>query len=261
MHSRVLLASALFSVHAFQAQIPASADIAKTDAPVVVELFTSEGCSSCPPADELMSRLMHSNILTGKSVFFIGEHVDYWNYLGWPDSFSTPGFSARQSGYAKELRQSSVYTPEMIVDGSAGFLGSDENTAIKVISAAALEPKAKLTTDRDTSSESTQLVLNIKDIPAYYANRKAHLLVAVVEDNVVSNVRSGENGGRRLVHDAVALDLSIAATVEPTSAQLLNIPISIPSNSKWDKDKVRVILFLQDMETLKIWGATSMSLQ
>jgi hypothetical protein len=240
--------------------MPAGADIANADAPVVVELFTSEGCSSCPPADELMSKLMQSKLFTGKSVLFIGEHVDYWNYLGWTDPFSSPRFSARQYEYAKKLRQRSSYTPEMIVDGSAGFLGSDENTAIRMISAAALEPKARLSTERGTSSESTQLVLNIKDIPAHYSNRKAHLLVAVLKDNVVSNIRSGENGGRRLVHDAVAMDLSIAATVEPTSAQLLNVPIKIPSNSKWDKGRVRVIIFLQDIETLRIWGATSMSL-
>nr|MBA2527451.1 DUF1223 domain-containing protein [Pyrinomonadaceae bacterium] len=120
--------------------LPASAE-AK---PIIVELFTSEGCSSCPPADEVLARLEQSPPVPGVEVIALSQHVDYWNRLGWADPFSSPQFSDRQKGYAQAFRQPRIYTPQMVVDGRAEFVGSDARRAREEIAKAAREPKAQV---------------------------------------------------------------------------------------------------------------------
>src|SRR5271169_3054505 len=105
--------------------------------PVIVELFTSEGCSSCPAADRLLSRLEQTQPVAGAQVVAIEEHVDYWNQLGWTDPFSSPQYRARQNDYAIALKASNIYTPQMVVGGQATFVGSDMNRAYHEIAAAA----------------------------------------------------------------------------------------------------------------------------
>ncbi len=97
--------------------------------PVIVELFTSEGCSSCPPADALLSQYVKNSPVPGVEVIALGEHVDYWNHNGWADPFSSAQFSQRQSDYSNAFRLDSVYTPQIIVDGKAQLVGSDGDAA------------------------------------------------------------------------------------------------------------------------------------
>src|SRR5271163_3632635 len=106
--------------------------------PVIVELFTSEGCSSCPAADRMLSRLEQTQPVPGAQVIAIEEHVDYWNQLGWSDPFSSPQYRARQNDYAKAFKASDIYTPQMVVNGQSAFVGSDMNRAYREIGAAAL---------------------------------------------------------------------------------------------------------------------------
>ncbi len=113
-------------------------------APVVVELFTSEGCSSCPPADELLRRLEQAQGIAGADVIALELHVDYWNRLGWADPFSAPQFSARQGDYADRFDNESVYTPQMVVDGQTEFPGGNQAKARTAIVAAAQKPKAEI---------------------------------------------------------------------------------------------------------------------
>ena len=113
-------------------------------AAVLVELFTSEGCSSCPPADDLLIQLDKEQPVPDAEIVAISEHVDYWNRLGWADPFSSAAFSERQNQYARAFGTNQIYTPQMVVDGRTAFIGSQEGKARREIAQAAQAPKAKV---------------------------------------------------------------------------------------------------------------------
>ncbi len=121
-----------------------AAESARLRIPVVVELFTSEGCSSCPPADELLERLDEKQLIPGVEVIALEQHVDYWNSLGWNDPFSSSRFSERQNDYSISFGHSGVYTPQMIVDGTVEFVGSSKQQALASIAESARQPKVKV---------------------------------------------------------------------------------------------------------------------
>src|SRR5271167_2309213 len=111
------------------------------ETPVVIELFTSEGCSSCPPADALLVDLSRKSPPNGTKLILLGEHVDYWNYIGWTDRFSSAQFSQRQNSYAKDFHLATVYTPQMVIDGRLELVGNDATEVYRSIGKAAAEPK------------------------------------------------------------------------------------------------------------------------
>lgn len=231
--------------------------------PVVVELFTSEGCSSCPPADEVLSKLDKTQPLQGIEVIALGEHVDYWNKLGWIDPYSSAEFSTRQSIYADAFGRDGVYTPQMIVDGRNEFVGGDWNKAREAIMKASSLPKAKVQILAASNSNETntdlKLSIHISDIPPLTAGDKADVLLAITESDLRSEVSRGENAGRYLRHTAVVRSLFVLGNINDgqqsfaaESTQRLKVG--------WKRDNLRAVVFAQERGTRRILGAATLGL-
>jgi hypothetical protein len=160
----------------------------------VIELFTSEGCLSCPPADELVARIQKEN--KDKQVYILAYHVDYWNRLGWKDVFSSTDYSKRQNEYAGWLRLQSVYTPQIVVNGKKEFVGSEEGTLRNAITAGLrTDPSATLTLH--AQKEHNQVMVQYQ---ANGADKNSGLLLALVQKAAQTKVQRGENGGHTLSH-------------------------------------------------------------
>ncbi|MGC2403315.1 MAG: DUF1223 domain-containing protein [Acidobacteriaceae bacterium] len=191
---------------------------------VLVELFTSEGCSSCPPADALLRQVNGTRTNGGQLIVGISEHVTYWNSLGWSDPFSSSLYTDRQNAYGQRLHLDGVYTPQMVINGSEQIVGSDR---------AALAGAVKMEEDqrpqlslRILSVSVAQSVLTVHlttsgDLPAHGAD----LIAVLADDSDRSNVLRGENSGRDLVHVAVARSITRIARVQSTGEQTVQIPI------------------------------------
>jgi hypothetical protein len=166
----------------------------------VVELFTSEGCSSCPPAEAALAELVTIARKSGTPVFPLAFHVDYFNNLGWADRFSDAAYSRRQSDYARALNSDDVYTPQMIVNGTGAFVGSDRD-AIKRAIGAALSKPAPATVAVKVSSNAAGAYRVSYAVAG--AGRDAVANIAVVERGLITNISGGENAGRVLRHENV----------------------------------------------------------
>ena len=214
---------------------------------VVVELFTSEGCSSCPPADRLLSSIVNEDHENAE-VIALSFHVDYWDYIGWKDPYADSRFSKRQRNYARKL-VSSVYTPQMVVNGRTQFVGSSRSSWKKALydekSNATVEP-LEITSK---SLEDNKLQLTVA------SNSRNDLInVAIVERNLSQNVNRGENRGRLLTHDNVvrAFDSKLDAG-ESSQFELV-----LPDNL--DLTKSSVIVYNQNQSDLQIKGARKIPL-
>jgi hypothetical protein len=213
----------------------------------VVELFTSEGCSSCPPADRLLAGLIAEAEAGGRPVRALSFHVDYWNYLGWSDPFSRAEFSRRQKLYSEALG-SGVYTPQMIVNGEKEFTGSDARAARAAIAAAlakGAETSVLLAAGREADGR-----LRV-DFRIGGASAGSVVNVALVEKGLSVPVRRGENGGRTLMHENVVRAFGVA---KPDAEGRGGVRLEIPAGV--DLEKSRVIGYVQDGRTLRITGAT-----
>ena len=227
---------------------------------VVVELFTSEGCSSCPPADDVLSQLAQRQPVAGVEVLTLSEHVDYWDRLGWRDPFSSPAFSARQSNYdARVFHTGQVYTPQLVIDGRLERVGSNARAVQRAIEQAATSPKAAVTVAALRSDRGLDAELHVTRSSSLSIGEPLDAVVAVTENNLSTEVRRGENGGRTLKHTGVVRSLTTIGTLSPQeSAWSLNG--SVPWDLAWKPANVRVIAFLQERESRHIVGAGSASL-
>jgi hypothetical protein len=216
---------------------------------VVVELFTSEGCSSCPPADALLGRLRQEKFADGLEVIPLGLHVDYWNFQGWTDRFSTAGYSERQEKYARKLRIEGPYTPQMVVDGAAEFVGSDASRARQAISQAALRPQEAEV--EISPGEENKLLVQVKAAP----RAAGEVVLAVTEDNLTSTVRAGENSGRELHHAAVVRELRILGRLANGGFEA-RVPLTLKKD--WKNENVRIVVFVQE-ESGRIDGAAAIA--
>jgi len=218
----------------------------------LVELFGSEGCSSCPPADDLLRELTETARTQGKNIFTLSFHVDYWNYLGWTDPFSSPQFTRRQHAYAKSLKRSSVYTPQMVINGSVGFVGSDRSIAEKHIEHYLQLPpenQIRVTLDAKAGPKQVQVLYHCREWTA-----DAVINVALVEGGLQSQVTAGENDGRLLKHANVVREF----TTVPLARKEGMVLVSKPEGD--DLSRFTVIVFLQRKSDMKILAAGSIGL-
>jgi hypothetical protein len=227
--------------------------------PVVVELFTSEGCSSCPPADALLGRLEETQPVEGAEVFVLAQHVDYWNYIGWTDPFSSRESSERQGEYARAFKRDGVYTPQMVVDGREEFPGGNAARAFEAIGRAAREPKTKVTLTLEGSQPDGALRLSVRadSSPAPSEAGATEVLLAVTEGGLSSDVARGENTGRRLAHVGVVRRLTKLGEVGPgpfTAEPLVAL------EKGWRRENLRAVVFLQQRASRRVVGAASIKL-
>jgi hypothetical protein len=225
---------------------PAVSPAANSPQPVLVELFTSEGCSSCPPADRLLAELDRKQPVSGATVIVLSEHVDYWNYLGWRDPYSSSRWSERQSDYGRHFRLDSVYTPQMVVNGTHEVNGSDASAVRKAIEESTMSPALPISISSIDRANST---LSITVSAA--AGPGASLYAAIADDADRSSVQRGENEGRTLDHVAVLRSLEMVASLQ-TPLTDKPLKISLPSGSL--NRHLRLILFVQDEKSGHVLG-------
>lgn len=226
-------------------------ETAKT--PVLVELFTSEGWSSCPAADRALAFLEKEQPYPQAEIITLALHVDYWNRLGWTDEFSSPLFSERQEYYAEKFKLNSVYTPQMVVDGTAEFTGSSLGTAAKAIMEAAKTPKAKI----EISKSGEKFNIKISEIPEH---SEATVYLAIGEDNLSTNVKRGENSGRLLEHTSVVRELKPIGKIDSQTKSFETASL-FSANPKWRRENLKAIVFVQDNKNRRIIGIAKVILE
>jgi len=231
--------------------------------PVVVELFTSEGCSSCPPADALLSRMDETQPVEGAEVIPLAMHVDYWNYLGWSDPFSSHEFSERQGAYSQAFGKDGVYTPQMIVDGVKEFPGGNERAALESVAAAAREKKAEVTIahlpKRDEGDDVVGLSVELDKFPKQTEGDPVYVLLVVTESGLSSNVARGENSGRRLTHVGVVRVLDQLGILPEANAPF-KVETGIQIKKDWRRENLRAVVFAQERGTRRVLAAASFKL-
>ena len=229
--------------------------------PVLVELFTSQGCSSCPPADDLLRTLERNQPVAGALVIPLSEHVDYWNRLGWRDPFSSPRFNERQRKYAESLGIDALYTPMMVVDGHAAIIGSRPIAAREAIVAARRAPKARLDMTARLTRDGTEASLRgaILELPP--AAAQAELWVAVAEGGLRTDVTRGENASRTLTHTAVVRSLDWLGSLPREAVSAWPVDTQVRLRSDWQREHLRLVVFVQAGHGGPILGVTALRLQ
>jgi len=220
---------------------------------VIVELFTSEGCSDCPPADALLRQIDLKQTRAGQLIVGISEHVTYWNNLGWKDPFSAPEFTERQEVYASRMSPEGPYTPQMVVNGREQFVGSDVGALQRALGDEARRPHLNLSILSTTpSSSGLDVTFSIEG----EMSRPLDIIAVVTDDTDQSKVLRGENGGRLLQHVSVARSLARVATV--SSAGQMSVHIAFPDGFHLDGGSGHhLILFAQEKHQGGIEGAAT----
>ena len=217
---------------------------------VVVELFTSEGCSSCPPADELVNEMEAEAERNGQEIFVINFHVDYWNYLGWKDPFSAKEFTNRQYSYATYFGKGKIYTPQIVVNGAKQFVGSNRTTLLASLETELSHPNKSSINFSDVRKNSTTANIDYKLSSQSDATVLNYVLI---EKDVISNVLAGENRGEKLYHRSVVRKFD--STKNPSAEGHFEIEYNFTT-----KNKYTVIAYLQNIKDGRIIAATRYNL-
>ncbi len=221
---------------------------------VLIELFTSEGCSSCPPADDYVAQLVRTQPLKNVRIVALSEHVDYWNSLGWKDPFSSAEFTRRQRRYARQL-ETGVYTPQLVVDGGEDLVGNKRTDVLSAIYRAGKRAKAQMDLSAAWSDDGgIDLRVSVGNVPK--GSGELVLWTALAEDGLIVDVARGENGGRELRHDGVARHLGDVGKIAANETRDARIAV----DEGWTRANLRVVAFLEDSRDGRIVGVTSTAL-
>jgi len=242
---------ALTVIGAISASVP-SAAADRDRVPVLLELFTSEGCSSCPPADRLLQQFDEKQPVAGAELVVLSEHVDYWDRQGWKDPFSSPLYTSRQEVYSDRFSPDGAFTPQLIIDGRFGCVGSDARGAVADIEKAIHEPKIPLAI-ADVTRDGSRVSARIDVSPVDAAKkRRAVLYVAIADNRAESHPGRGENAGHVLTHVAVVRVLKQIGTIDLGSATTKQLSLAAPAGM--GASGLRVVAFLQDPKSGHILG-------
>ncbi len=223
--------------------------------PVLVELFTSEGCSDCPPADALLAKLDATQPISGAQAIVLSEHVTYWNHQGWSDPFSLDAMTGRQEDYARRFGLDSSYTPQMVVDGTVQFVGSNARALISAVEKEAKTPRQKLAIEGAHWDQGSAMFFIRANALA-----GAKLVAVLAADATHQEVSGGENAGRTLHHTAVVRVMKEFGA-DAVDGRELKLPGGPLTQKNEAGGPVRLVVFLVDRKTGQVLGAAEQVLQ
>jgi len=251
--SRFFLGLALTAGIAAAGPDSSPAPAASGTRPVVVELFTSQGCSSCPPADRLLGKLGEEE--PGR-VIPLAFHVDYWNHGGWYDPFSNRRWSERQASYARKFNLNGPYTPEAVIDGSKEMIGSREALVRAAIAADSARPAATLAIRVAPEGDKLRVDVDVER-PDTLRDRKLDVMVALYETGLVTPVAHGENGGKTLHDEDVVRLLERAGKLPAGGPAKASASAELSLEKDWNRARLGIAAFVQDARSLEICGAAA----
>lgn len=239
----------------FAAAFAWAADVAPSGAtPVLVELFTSEGCSSCPPADLLLGKLDALQPVAGAQAIVLSEHVDYWNHDGWKDAYSSSFYTDRQKDYVQRLGVAEAYTPQMIVDGVAQLNGSNGPAVVAAVKKALGDEKVPVRISGvGVDGRTLKLHVAVDELPSDAKAKKADVMVAVALNRAESHVSAGENKGKVIQHVAVAESITKVGRVE--RGKKFDGDVTVKLKGTEGLGDLRVIAFVQAGDGGAVVGA------
>jgi len=249
------LAVGLVVLFCWSTFVPRGRSNAETKAtPVLVELFTSEGCSSCPPADEFLARLNREQPLTGITVIGIEEHVDYWNHDGWIDPYSSAEWTSRQVAYVDRLKENTAYTPQAVIDGQRSVVGVHEREVLQSIRESARESQSEIEANLETPAADGLLNVHVRAAKLEPSgNDSVEIWLAITEKDLASKVNKGENAGRELSHSVVLRSLKKLG-VASANGGTFDGSAQAKLSRDWKPQNVEAIVFAQEKKSRRVLG-------
>ncbi len=222
---------------------------------LLVELFTSEGCSSCPPADDLLRRINGKRTDDGKLIIGVSEHVTYWDHGGWKDPFDSDAITDRQTQYSEKFHLDSPYTPQMIVNGKTQLIGSDGKALLQAIQDAQPQPVTVKIVSSTIEGKAIAMVVSVAgELPKHGAD----LFAVVAQDETTTNVTAGENKGRTLENSAVARTFEKVGKVKNAGETTVRIPL--PGDLKTTTESRRhLIVWAQEPDLGPVLGVDTVA--
>jgi hypothetical protein len=252
---RTILLAASMSIPVFLSPSLAANQPAPPDqppVPILLELFTSEGCSSCPPVDEFVRHMDETQPVAGAYLIVLSEHVDYWDHDGWKDKYSSAQFTERQNGYVHAMNLQTAYTPQMVIDGYIELKGSSsdiEQTFAKELKTPKIPVRIA---SASIDAPSQQLKVKVEADAAEKHGGTVWLAVAL--DHAASQVSAGENSGKQLQHVAVVEELRKVGKLDKGKQFSQDITLKLKPDT--DPKNLRIIAFIQESNEGKVLGAT-----